>query len=333
MIDGISPPSPPIPDWQRARRPVIQRALTRALAKPSGGWFVLGPTRVLGAVSPRSARSGSSAPPQAHLIAGIELVSWVSNRRVAVAPAACPHLGAHLGDGRVEVTGKLVCPWHGLTLPATAEERVDGQGRWSPLPVFDDGVLIWVQLEPRTPGALPLPIITERPDAYFDAVIRRELTCEPADVIANRLDPWHGVHFHPYAFSGLEVLAVSDEALDLRVSYRVTPRHRIEVEARFDCPDPRTIVMTITAGEGAGSVVETHATPLVLAAPGVAPRTAVIEATLATSDRPGFANLLKGAAIARPLIAAMAGRLWRDDARYAERTYALRARGWTPGDR
>ena len=43
----------------------------------------------------------------------------------------------------------------------------------------------------------------------------------------------------------------------------------VEVDAVFHCPEPRTIVMTIVEGEGKGSVVETHATPI---APG---RTAV----------------------------------------------------------
>jgi Domain of unknown function (DUF5914)/Rieske [2Fe-2S] domain len=312
------------PDWQRAHGPSIQRALHHAQHKPHGGWFVLGASRAL-----RSRRR----KPQAHCVDGVELVSWLSDGRVAAAPAACPHLGAHLADGRVDDAGLLRCPWHGLALPGSPATRVDGQGRWSALPVHDDGVLTWVQLEPFADTALAAPMLTKRPDRFFDAVIRRDLVAEPADVIANRLDPWHGVHFHPYAFAHLEVLDATDEALDLRVGYRVTPRHVIEVEARFDCPDPRTIVMTITAGEGTGSVVETHATPIVRAAPGVSPRTAMIEATLATSDRPGFATMLRGAAVARPIIAAMAARLWRDDARYAERTYALRARGWRPGDR
>jgi hypothetical protein len=312
------------PDWQQANGPSIQRALARAQGKPHGGWFVLGASRMLA----RSARKR----PQSHQVDGVELVSWSSRGGVAVAPAACPHLGAHLGGGQVDQSGHLCCPWHGLTLPGDPTVHLDGQGRWSAFPVHDDGVLTWVQLTPGADAALATPIVTKRPDRFFDAVIRRELVAEPADVIANRLDPWHGVHFHPYAFARLEVVEATDDALDLRVAYRVTPRHVIEVDARFDCPDPRTIVMTITAGEGTGSVVETHATPIVRAAPGVAPRTAMIEATLATSDRPGFSSLLRGAAVARPMIAAMAGRLWRDDARYAERTYALRSRGWRPGD-
>jgi hypothetical protein len=90
------------------------------------------------------------------------------------------------------------------------------------------------------------------------------------------------------------------------------------VDARFACPDPRTIAMTILAGEGAGSVVETHATPL---GPG---RTAIIEATLATSDRRGFAVALAARGALRGLIRRAARRLWRDDAAYAERRYALR---------
>ncbi len=315
-------PPPREPDWKQANGPRIASALRHALAKPSGGWFVLG--------SRRSLRVGPTKP-QRHTVDGLELVSWVGDDGVAAAPAACPHLGAHLGDGRVDGAGRIVCPWHGLALPGPTGGRVDGQGSWSPLPVHDDGVLVWIQLDPSADDTTDAPVVTKRPDRFLDAVIRRDVTAEPADVLANRLDPWHGVHFHPYAFASLEVLAASSDALDLRVAYRVTPRHRIEVEARFDCPDPRTIVMTITGGEGTGSVVETHATPIVRAAPGVAPRTAVIEATLATSDRPGFATMLKGASAVRPIIAGMATRLWRDDARYAERIYALRARGRRPG--
>ncbi len=333
-----------IPDWRGAHRPSIQRGLENALAKPDGGWFVVDATRRLHdpgrhlaanalAKALANAFGGQAPSPKRHLVNGVELVSWVSSGQVCVAPAACPHMGAHLADGRVNAGGDIVCPWHGLALPSASGPKVEGQGRWSPLPVHDDGVLTWVQLEPLAVDAVDAPVLPRRPDRFFDAVIRREVRCEPADLIANRLDPWHGVHFHPYAFDHLEVLAATDDALDLRVTYRVTPRHRLTVEARFDCPDPRTIVMTITAGEGTGSVVETHATPLRLATPGVDPITAVIEATLATSDRPGFSNLLKGASVARPIIAAMAGRLWRDDARYAERTYALRSRGWKPGDR
>jgi hypothetical protein len=65
-------------------------------------------------------------------------------------------------------------------------------------------------------------------------------------------------------------------------------------------------------------VVETHATPLVDG------RTAIIEATLATSERTGFRRALKAAGIIRPFMLRAQRKLWVEDAAYAERTYALR---------
>ncbi len=317
------------PDWQRANPIAIARSLQHALAKPSGGWFVLDATQTLWPHShPPVGRPSriQNNKPMRYVVDGHELVAFVDPiaSTLSVAPAACPHMGAHLADGHVDANGCLVCPWHGLALPSASRPRVSGQGTWSPMRTFDDGVLTWVQFNPDADDATDAPIITKRPDRFLEGVIRREGTCEPRDVIANRLDPWHGVHFHPYAFASLEVLENSDDHLDLRVGYRVTPKHIMLVQARFDCPDPRTIVMTITDGEGVGSVVETHATPLIHAGPGRSPRTAIIEATLATSDRSGFTHALKGAAIARPIIRFFANRLWRDDIRYAERTWQLR---------
>ncbi len=76
--------------------------------------------------------------------------------------------------------------------------------------------------------------------------------------------------------------------------------------------------MTIVEGEGRGSVVETHATPIERG------RTSIVEATLATSERPGFLYAVKFSRYIRPFIERSARRLWVDDAAYAERLYALR---------
>jgi nitrite reductase/ring-hydroxylating ferredoxin subunit len=334
--DGVATNKAAEPDWKQANPMAIERALQHALAKPSGGWFVLDASRTVKTPARKPWRNGIVRRDQMarkYVVNGVELVAWTDRRNgdVTVAPALCPHMGAHLGDGHIDASNCLVCPWHGLVLPSAGSQRVAGQGRWAPWRTHDDGVLFWVQPDPTAPDATDAPILTKRPDVHFTGVIRKEVVCEPRDVIANRLDPWHGVHFHPYAFASLEVLSNTDDALDLRVGYRVTPRHIMVVEARFDCPDPRTIVMTITGGEGVGSVVETHATPLHRSGhaegTSILPRTAVIEATLATSDRPGFAQALKGTVIARPMIELLAGRLWKDDALYAERTYKLRASG------
>jgi hypothetical protein len=65
-------------------------------------------------------------------------------------------------------------------------------------------------------------------------------------------------------------------------------------------------------------VVETHATPI---APGV---TAIVEATLATSSREGFAYALRATSAIRPFVERTARRLWVEDAGYAERARYLR---------
>ena len=78
--------------------------------------------------------------------------------------------------------------------------------------------------------------------------------------------------------------------------------------------------MTILAGEGVGSVVETHATPLGNG------RTAMVEATLATSDAMDFGEH-RAKRFIRPAMAALAKRLWVDDGDYAERTAWLRNNG------
>jgi Domain of unknown function (DUF5914)/Rieske [2Fe-2S] domain len=315
----------------------ISRALDRALARPSGGWFVLGQSRSYRRAHQSIRRpQGSLVGPWRETVDDVELVLWRAEPKgpLLAAPATCPHLGAHLADGSVR-DGCIVCPWHGLALggsrsPDGGRESRETFGAWRRLPVHDDGVLSWVQLDPSSPSATGAPILPKRPDVFLDGVMRRDVACEPQDVIANRLDPWHGAHFHPYAFTGLRVIEERDDAIDLVVAYKVAGSYSVEVTARFETPEPRTIVMTIIDGEGTGSVVETHARPITRASSrqsSALPRTAVIEATLATSERNGFEHALKGAAIARPLIRFSAARLWKDDAAYAERRYLVRTRG------
>jgi len=307
---GSPAPAPSAqPDWAQCRPGWIEGALARALALPGGGWFALGASRAFG------------REPRPVQVAGRELVVWRAGDALRVAPDTCPHLGAPLSRGRVDRDGCVVCPWHGLALG----ERP--HGRWRLLPAVDDGVLAWVRLS-REEGAIgtdeeptDAPIVTARPERPVVGVIRVAATCEPEDVLANRLDPWHGVHFHPHSFGRLHVVAQDEGSITVRVIYRVMGRLGVEVDARFHCPDRRTIAMTIVDGEGQGSVVETHATPL---GPG---RTAIIEATLATSERAGFALARRTARALRPLIERAAHRLWREDAAYAERRYALRTQG------
>ncbi|WP_432056591.1 DUF5914 domain-containing protein [Streptomyces sp. bgisy022] len=309
------------PTWRRARPALIADVLKRASARPSGNWFVVGASREI--------RAG--AKPYGRTVGGTEVVLWrAESGELRAGPGVCPHLGAPLRDSRV-VCGTLVCHWHGLAL-----EGGPFAG-WEPYPVHDDGTLVWVRLD-AVGGEEPTerPVVPDRPvagegvDAVFTAVGR----CEPQDVIANRLDPWHGSWFHPYSFVDLSVVSEpdgdGDDAFVVDVSFRVAGRLVVPVRAEFTTPEPRTIVMRITEGEGATSVVETHATPLT--GEGHArPRTAVVEAVVAASDRRGFRLARAAAPALRPLMRRTAGRLWRDDLAYAERRWTLRSTGRFPG--
>jgi isorenieratene synthase len=286
------------PDWKQAKPREIARALERAQARPHGNWYVVEASRRLG------------ERPRRFRIAGQDLVAWRVEGTVVMAPEACPHMGASLADACVR-EGKLICPWHGLALGR------EGHGPWKALPVHDDGVLTWVRIGPEDPAA-PRPILAPRPRVFMEGTIRLEARCDPEDIIANRLDPWHGAHFHPYSFASLSVIDADEDALKVRVAKRLVGPLCVETDATFHSPEPRTIIMTIVEGEGKGSVVETHATPI---EPG---RTAVVETTLATSERDGFRHARKLAGFIRPFIERSARRLWVDDAAYAERLYDLR---------
>jgi isorenieratene synthase len=290
----------PVEDWRQARPATIRRLLDRALARPSGNWYVL------------DASDAIAAKPRLHVVDGIELVSWRADGVVQVAPNECPHMGASLAEGCVDA-GKLVCPWHGLRLGA------EGHGAWRSLPVHDDGVLTWVRLGPAHLG-FAAPILPPRPREHLTGVIAMQVRCTPADVLANRLDPWHGVHLHDHSFARLRVLGHDDDAMRVRVAFRLFGPVCVEADCTFHSPEPRTVVMTIVDGEGIGSVVETHMTPIGPDA------TRVVEATLAASPRKGFRAALALGRVFRPFIERAAHRLWVDDAAYAERLFSLRQR-------
>ncbi|MEU9233961.1 DUF5914 domain-containing protein [Streptomyces subrutilus] len=306
------------PTWRAASPRLIDAALKRAQARPTGNWYVLGPSA---AVRPDAAYGGT--------VDGTEVVAWrAADGTLVAGPGACPHLGAALAQAPVRC-GTLVCPWHGLALNGAPFAG------WSPYPAHDDGVLAWVRIDDHG-GEEPLdaPAAPARPPAAaaLTAVYTGTGTCEPEDIVANRLDPWHGAWFHPYSFVDLAVLddGAESDVLTVRVSFKLSRRVVVPVTAEFTAPGPRTVLMRITGGEGVGSVVETHATPLGSGRDG-RPRTRVTEAVVAVSDRPGFALARTAAPVLRPLVRRAAGRLWRDDLAYAERRWELRSSGRFPG--
>lgn len=303
--------------WRLAKPGRIAAALAVSQQQNSGGWFVAGASS--------DVRRKESV---ARTIGGREVVFWRNATGGLVAgPGACPHLGALL-DRCPVMDGTMYCRWHGLALTE------QGDRTWSPYRAYDDGVLIWVGLPTEGETPTDRPALAPRPpaDASVATVITEPGICEPQDVIANRLDPWHGSWFHPYAFSHL---VVDDEASDeqhlvVDVTFRLSRTWGVPVRAEFSCPDTRTIVMRIVEGEGTASVVETHATPMGVDAEG-RPLTMITEATIAYSDRPGFRAATWLSPLLRPAIARTAKKLWVDDLAYAERRYELRQRGEFPG--
>ncbi|WP_067691208.1 DUF5914 domain-containing protein [Nocardia jejuensis] len=305
------------PTYRDADPGLIAAALRWSQQRPSGNWYVVAASDAIGRGRPYGAK-----------VAGREIVLWRDEAGTLHAgPGACPHLGAPLATAQVE-NNALICRWHGMRVGPE-----DNASRWCPYPSHDDGVLAWVRVDSagaETPT--DAPILGERPaDTTVHAVTRLIGVCEPRDIIANRLDPWHGSWFHPYSFARLEVTRTPPKAditeenhrFELDVTFRVTRSLGVPVRAEFSCPDPRTIVMRIVEGEGAGSVVETHATPLGPGPDGRA-RTAVVETTIATSARPGFRHARRALPLVRPMMNRAATRLWRDDLAYAERRYLLR---------
>lgn len=301
------------PTWRDASPARIDAALARSQQRPTGNWYVVAASRDLGSDSPLG-----------RVVAGVDLVVWrTANGSVVAGPDTCPHLGASLCTGEV-LHGRVVCRWHGLALGP------EGFPGWTPYVAHDDGVLVWVRLD-AVGGEEPSerPYLGARPPlaVAVDAVMATVGCCEPEDVVANRLDPWHGAWLHPYSFSHLDVVdsESNEDSLVVDVTFRLSRRWGMPVRAVFTTPDRRTIAMHISDGEGAGSVVETHATPLGTGADG-RPRTAVVEVTLAYSARPGFAVASRLAGAARPLMRLAARRLWVDDLAYAERRYSVRTR-------
>jgi nitrite reductase/ring-hydroxylating ferredoxin subunit len=302
------------PTYRDAQPTIINAALDRSQRRPTGNWYAF--------AASRDVRTGR---PFGTRVAGVELVAWRDQHgRLRVGPRSCPHLGADLATAAVH-RGNLICRWHGLCLNADTEEF-----GWAPLPSHDDGVLAWVRLD-TVGGEAPLdePVIAARPAGdTLHAVTRLVGACEPTDIIANRLDPWHGAWYHPYSFTRLDVLTTPTEEADrflVAVTFRLG-RIGVPTVAEFTSPEARTIVMRILDGEGTGSVVETHATPIGLGSDS-RPRTAVIEAVMAHSERTGFKRARRAAPLISGLMRLAASRLWRDDLAYAERLYQLREPG------
>ena len=177
----------------------------------------------------------SSRQPFGARVAGVDVVAGRDQQhRLCVGPPGCPHLGADLATGTVH-GGRLICRWHGLALAAAPGSSAGARcpatttARWSGC-----GSTKWAGRHPPEAPAIPA-----RPTGDTLAAVARLVgVCEPTDIVANRLDPWHGAWLHPYSFTRLEVLTTPTEHADhflVAVTFRIG-RLGIPVIAKFTCP-------------------------------------------------------------------------------------------------
>ena len=171
------------PTYREADPGVIRAAVARAQCRPSGNWFAF------------AASSQIATKAWGITVGEVEIVAWRGvDGALRVAPRACPHLGADLATAVVGC-GTLVYPWHGLRLSDQSRgawQPAHGPRRRCPRRRPQRGA----HRRSDHPGPPPSPRLA--------ALARLEGVCEPCDVVANRLDPWHGAWFHPYSFTRVE---------------------------------------------------------------------------------------------------------------------------------
>lgn len=177
---------------------------------------------------------------------GRDLVLFrTASGKPVMADAHCPHMGAHLGDGRVE--GEcLRCPFHGFSfdvdgqcvatpygrgLPANARLRAE------PLAETHGLLLAWYDAQDKPPEwrVPPLPV-----DGWTPLRVRRfEVDSHPQEVSENSIDFGHFTSVHNFA--GAETTrAVETDGAVLRSGYSIVATlgsiglPRRQVRADFD---------------------------------------------------------------------------------------------------
>jgi phenylpropionate dioxygenase-like ring-hydroxylating dioxygenase large terminal subunit len=185
------------------------------------------------AMASRSLRRGAAKP---LTLGAKELVVWRGEDGVARAmDAHCPHMGAHLAEGRVEGRG-VRCLFHGwkidengrcAALPS-APEHAAGVRPLRVWPVAERYGLIWVYagVTPRHPLPFVPELEREEVVAYVANGFRKN--CHPNVMMINAIDEQHFASVHPMA-----------GGLARQLSFEVVETSEANVQFRNRTPVPR----------------------------------------------------------------------------------------------
>ena len=171
-------------------------------------WFPLTSTRTLARGKPNALR-----------LLDVPLVAWKAGNGWRVAEDRCPHRGAPLSYGRLEVNSTLSCSYHGWQFGDSESDApsyvpTGGCGarlRNHPSQVCEHG-LLWVWPKPAAIGsaeafeayAKPLPVDhLPAPDCVVTDWTVNRVPIPWASLLENTLDDAHGVHAH-HGLAGLD---------------------------------------------------------------------------------------------------------------------------------
>ncbi len=200
---------------------------------------------------------------------GRELVAFREAGGAArVLDAHCPHLGAHLGDGRI-VGGCVECPFHGWQFDGSGQcvaipfaTRIPQRATTRTWPVVESGGVVFVWYHPA--GAAPDFALPELPEeaAGWSAPLpfRRRLRARLVDVKENIVDFAHFPQLHDTRAMGFR----KPPRLVWRKSDETRFQMEVEGEARiFGVPLTSRIRFDLT-GPGLEEARVLHPTRLLL---------------------------------------------------------------------
>jgi nitrite reductase/ring-hydroxylating ferredoxin subunit len=289
----------------------IHSAPNPATSPHAGQWYV-------------AAFSGALAPGRTLVktIADQEIVFWRTPDDQGVAHAAsavCPHWGGPLGGGAVDEHGTLTCPWHGWQF---RHGHCMNRPRLK-LPRYlahDDGILLWVRL-PWDLADATTPPLQARPQPsrafWFDITIESDVY----HVQENYLDFLHPAEYHTGVFNHCVHLGRDGDVNLVELGYKLPFGKTLRTRTRVWAPTPYQVRNEIYEGLGAGTVIESHITPL------CADRSIIHE----IYHVPSHLVAPEGWPIMRVLMRRSARQIRVEDALFSARRYRLRQLGFVDG--